>query len=78
MVKLLIARGARVDARDASGRTALWFAALATDLQLAHQLLAAGADPLIADAEGWSPPMGLANELGDRRQLIDGGEVLRH
>ena len=64
-VELLIVWGARVDARDAVGRTALWFAALASDLELAHHLWIAGADPLIADLEGWSP-LDLAMELGER------------
>jgi ankyrin repeat protein len=65
VVAFLLERGARVNARDTSGRTALWFAALAADVHLARQLLAAGADAFIADAEGWSP-LDIANELGER------------
>jgi len=52
----------------AAGRTGLWFTALASDLELAHRLRIAGADPLIADLEGWSP-LDLTIELGERPML---------
>ena len=68
VVELLIARGASVDARDLAGRTALWFAALASDLELARRLRVAGADPLIPDLERWSP-LDLAIELGERPMI---------
>jgi ankyrin repeat protein len=68
VVEILIARGAHVNAHDAVGRTALWFATLASDLRLVRQLLAAGANPLIADSDGWSP-MDLAIELRQRRMI---------
>ena len=68
VVELLITRGARLDARDGVGRTALWFAALASDVELARRLRVAGADPLIADLEGWSP-LDLAIELGERPMI---------
>jgi ankyrin repeat protein len=68
VVELLIARGAGVDTRDAVGRTALWFAALASDLDLARRLRVAGADPLLADVEGWSP-LDLAIEVGERPMI---------
>ena len=67
-VEILIAGGAQVNAHDCVGRTALWFAALASDLHLARRLLSAGANPLIADSEGWSP-VDLAIELGERRMI---------
>jgi hypothetical protein len=54
--------------RHLAPRTALWFAALATDVHLARQLLAAGANAFIADAEGWSP-LDIANELGERSMI---------
>jgi ankyrin repeat protein len=65
---LVLARGASVDARDAVGRTALWFATLASDLELARRLRIAEADPLVADLEGWSP-LDLAIELGERPMI---------
>jgi ankyrin repeat protein len=68
VVELVIARGPRVDVRDALGRTALWFAALASDLDLARRLRVAGADPLLADLEGWSP-LDLAIEVGERPMI---------
>ena len=51
-VQLLLKHRAKVDARGRHGRTALMEAACAGHVEIVEALLAAGADPLLADAEG--------------------------
>jgi uncharacterized protein len=52
VARLLLARGADPNARDATGRTALAAAAEYGDPELVRVLLQAGADPEHKDAEG--------------------------
>ena len=51
-VKLLLARGASLEARDDRGRTALMIAAQRGHAQIVTTLLAVGADPKARDREG--------------------------
>ncbi len=53
--RLLAASGARVDAPDAAGRSALLHAVLAQRADAVRALLAAGADPARPDAAGLTP-----------------------
>ena len=52
MVRALIAGGARVNARDADGNTALMTAAFKGHDDVVEALLAAGAEPRLADKQG--------------------------
>lgn len=52
MVRLLLDKGAKVDARDNTGKTALHFASTP---RAARTLLEAGADPVAKDASGATP-----------------------
>jgi ankyrin repeat protein len=52
LLKLLVDRGAAVDARDARGRSALWYAAAAGHGPSVSLLLSARASPDAADREG--------------------------
>lgn len=54
-VQLLLRQKARVDARDAHGRTALHEAALAGHIEIARALIAAGADATAVDGQGRTP-----------------------
>ena len=54
-IKKLIAAGARIDARDAAGRTALAIAVVQAALSALRSLLAYGADPNVADKDGRTP-----------------------
>ena len=49
--RLLVARGARLNSRDARGRTPLIIAVLANNMEVANVLLSAGADLEAADSE---------------------------
>ena len=51
----LLAEKINIDARDASGRTALMLAVLQGQKEAVNTLLAAGADPNAADASGTTP-----------------------
>ena len=63
VVRLLLDRGARVDALDTNGRTPLMWAAAAGRADAVKELLARGADPRLADSEGMSA-QGWAKKLG--------------
>jgi ankyrin repeat protein len=78
-VQLLLRHRARVDARDAQGRSALHVAAHGGHEEIVAALLEAGADPTLADAQGRTPLMDAARggrlEIVEAllRQLPDGG-----
>ncbi|MFZ5656410.1 MAG: ankyrin repeat domain-containing protein, partial [Pseudomonadota bacterium] len=78
-VHLLLKNKARVDARDARGRTALHVAAGAGHETIVAELIEAGADPALADAHGRTPLMEAARgghlAVVEQllRQLPDGG-----
>ncbi len=55
LIRLLLDHGADIDARDASGKTALAWAVLHENLEAAKLLLERGADPLVADEDGYRP-----------------------
>ncbi|MDT0321633.1 ankyrin repeat domain-containing protein [Streptomyces millisiae] len=54
-VRLLLAHGAAVDARDAHGHTPLWYAACSLDEGRVRALLDAGADAWTPQSDVWSP-----------------------
>jgi ankyrin repeat protein len=67
LVRLLIKRGAQVDAADEHGQTALMDAVMANQVETARVLLEAGADP---NAPGMGlPPMAFAVTLGGREMV---------
>lgn len=78
-VLLLLKNKARVDARDAQGRSALHVAALAGHETIVAELIEAGADPALADARQRTPLMEAARgghlAVVEQllRQLPDGG-----
>ncbi|TBR13567.1 MAG: hypothetical protein EPO46_02415 [Lysobacter sp.] len=78
-VVLLLKSKARVDARDAKGRTALHVAAHAGHETIVATLIEAGADPALADATGRTPLMDAAGgghlDIVEQllSQLPDGG-----
>lgn len=53
-VTLILAHGAAVDAQDTDGKTAIWLATFQGQTAIVQQLLAAHADPAIADHNGSS------------------------
>jgi uncharacterized protein len=65
MVELLIDRGAKVDARDAAGRTPLMIAAGFTHTSVVRLLLASGADPKAEDSTLGDTPLHYAVHSGD-------------
>gem|GEM_PF-5822678 len=54
-MRIRLADGDTVDARDIRGRTALSYAAAAGRLDAMRLLLDQGADPNLRDARGWTP-----------------------
>jgi len=64
--------GAEVNHQDREGRTVLWIAANRNRLELMNVLLAAGANPNLADAEGVTPLM-KASTRRVRQRLLDEG-----
>lgn len=63
VVRLLLARGATVDCRDAEGQTPLHYAASCGHVEAARALLEAGADPAAGDGDGVTPAEGAAEEV---------------
>lgn len=61
VVRLLLARGAGVDARDADGQTPLHYAACCQHAEVVRALVEAGAHVLAQDADGQTPAQ-VANE----------------
>jgi ankyrin repeat protein len=72
VVRLLLAAGADVNARDAEGNTALLFCHM--NLELASLLLRAGADPNVRN-HGGDTPLHLAGSDEMQRLLIEHGAV---
>lgn len=71
----LLARGARIDARDAQGRSALWAAVWGRQAAASARLLAGGASPDVRSAAG-EPLLFMAVERGpveSVRALLDKG-----
>lgn len=79
MVDTLLARGADIRARDASGRTALMVATHANHVPIARALIAAGADVNAKDAIGDSPYLyaGAEDRLEILRLTLANGADLR-
>jgi Ankyrin repeats (3 copies) len=67
-LRTLLAKQADIDARDASGRTALMLATLQGQIQAVDVLLAHGADPNAADAHGITPLQ--AAVAGDQPTIV--------
>ena len=75
VVKLLIAHGARLDARDPGGFAALHHVAEAGNLDFARALLEAGADASPADIDGFTPlhVAALTGDAAIARVLLEHG-----
>ena len=75
VLRLLIAHGARLDARDPGGFAALHHAAEAGNVEFARALLEAGADASAADVDGFTPlhVAALRGDEGLARLLLDHG-----
>ena len=69
LVKLLLDHGADVDARDAAGATALWYASDLDDASIASMLLAHGADVNAVDLASGDTPLIRAARHG-RREIV--------
>ena len=76
-VKLLIEKGADIDAKDNDGVTALMYVSRAGDLEIAKYLVENGADVNAKDKEGWSVLMEASYEghLKVVKYLIENGKV---
>ena len=70
-IELLIAKGAKVDAKDAGGRTALHKAAQAAEAQAVAKLLELGADASAKDRLGNTPLHMLARTVGSNRKDLE-------
>jgi ankyrin repeat protein len=71
VVQRLLAQGARVDAQDSQGRTALIAAAYRNHLDVAEVLIAAGADVNIQDITQQSAYLIATSEVGDDPRLLN-------
>jgi hypothetical protein len=71
----LVARGADVNARDASGRSALLIAVAGDHADVAQLLVRAGADVNAPTPSGWTPLMDAASRgrIEAARELLDAG-----
>lgn len=69
---VLVAHGASVDAQEVEGRTALWFSSRNRRRKCVELLLAAGANPNLADHYGRTPLM-RAKNLAIARMLLAAG-----
>ena len=67
----MLDHGASVNARDASGGTALTHAIAAGNLEIAHLLLERGADPNARDRSGCAPLMSLSATMNFGSKAID-------
>ena len=70
-VRRLLQRGARVDARDAGGATALVLAAYRNHVDVARVLIGAGADVNAKDNTEQSAYLIATSEVGDDPRLLD-------
>ena len=79
-VRLLLALGAAPDARDAGGRTALYWAASNGNEAIMRELLAAGASAGALDRSGWAPLLKAAGmgHAGAVRLLLAAGADASH
>ncbi|RKO89799.1 ankyrin repeat-containing domain protein, partial [Blyttiomyces helicus] len=71
---MLIRRGARVNAQDARGRTALHWAVARGDARMARMLLREGAEPRVRDANGRTPvhmAMGADDGRACLREMVE-------
>jgi uncharacterized protein len=80
VVQRLLGQGARVDAQDSHGRTALIAAAYSNHLNVAEVLITAGADVNIQDITQQSAYLIATSEVGDDPRLLNltlqnGGDV---
>ncbi len=80
VAKLLLDKGAEVDARDSTGRTALLIAVdgsaseyrvIGADLSMARLLLARGADINAGDNLGWTPLLNVLNLWADQPDVLE-------
>ena len=70
-VRQLLERGASVRARDPDGRTALTVAALENHVDVASELIAAGADVNVKDRTKQSPYLIATSEVGNDPRLLE-------
>ncbi len=70
-VRALLERGARVDAADSSGVTALVAAAYGNHVEVARLLIEAGADVDVKDATEQSAYLIATSEVGDDTELLE-------
>lgn len=77
-VWLLIAKGARVTSQDGQGRTALYSAVEANDLETMRLLVEKGASASAPDASGWTPLMSAATKCNNAaiKFLLSKGAVV--
>ncbi len=80
IVRLLLARGAQVDARGGGGRSALYWASMHTDHEIMKTLIEAGANPSIETNNGQTPLYAVGNDVDFKayRLLMDSGADINH